>query len=162
MRSEEMAHTEGTGFRPSRWAWTTYTAWVLLALLLFAVAVLANDYADSLGSSAAPRLDATVLAALQRGLAIALIPMIVVVSIARRISRKGKDVDEGAGAAFGVLAVVVLVLGLAGASSHLPEGQGARLSLETALSVLGATLLGVSVWMRHVPRPWWPRGEVSG
>jgi hypothetical protein len=167
MRSGLEADTEGTGFRPARWAWTTITTWLLLVLQGFAVLGLGIDFADSeqhrLGmGSVEARFQPTVLEAFERGFAIALVPVILVAVVAWRLRRKGTEVDERASAAFGVLAVVVLVLGLACAFLHLPEAQGARLSVETALWVLGGALLATSVWMRHVPRPWWPRDEVSG
>ena len=162
MRSEREADAEATAFRPARWAWTTITAYVLLVLQGLAIVFLAGDLVESearrLGiNSVEARYQPTVLEAFERGFAIALVPVILVAVIVWRLGKKGTEVDERAAAAFGFLAVVVLLLGLACALLHLPEAQGARLSVETALWVLGAALLAASVWMRHVPRPWWPR-----
>ena len=157
MRSGREADTEGTGFRPARWAWTTITAWLLLVLQGFAVIGRGID----LGSGSDEARWAAVLDAYERGFAIAVVPVILVAVIVWRLRKKGTEIDERAAAAFGVLAVVVLVLGLACALFHLPEAQEARLSVVTALWVLGAALLAASVWMRHVPRSWWPRGGVS-
>ena len=162
MRSEREADAEGTAFRPARWAWTTITAYVLLVLQSLAIVFLAGDFVESearrLGiNPVEARLQPTVPEAFERGFAIALVPVILVAVIVWRLRKKRAEVDERAAAAFGFLAVVVLLLGLACALFHLPEAQGPRLSVETALWVVGAALLAASVWMRHVPRPWWPR-----
>lgn len=151
--------------RPSRWAWTTATATVLLALLLFAALTLGSDYADVLArrpSPLYPRSAPGVLSAFERGFAIALVPTLVLGVVARRLRRRGSEVDETVAAVLGILAVVVLALGLALALLHIPEAQGTRLTLVTALAVIGGAFLVASVWIRHVPRPWWPRGDVRG
>jgi hypothetical protein len=134
---ERVGGTGGTGFRPARWAWTTITAVVLLVLQGFAVLGLGIDVANREMGSVEALSHPVVLETFERGFAIALVPVIL-------------------------LAVVVLVLGLACALFHVPDAQGSRLSVETALWVLGGALLVASVWTRHVPRAWWPRGEVSG
>jgi hypothetical protein len=163
MRSGRVAGSAGTGFRPARWAWTTITAVVLLILQGFAVVGLGVDVAESQAQRLVEaRFHPTVLEAFERGFAIALVPVLLVAVVVWRLRKEGTEVDQRAAAAFGVLAVLTLVLGLVCAFLHVPESQGARLSVETALWVLGGALLVASVWTRHVPRAWWPRGKVSG
>lgn len=147
-----MRDTEGDGFRPARWAWTTITATILLALVLFVVVTLASDLAV---------YDTSVLEALELGLAIGLVPTVVVAALAWRVRRKGEEVDERASATLGVLAVIVLGLGFAAALLEWPVDLRSRLVSETAMSMVGAGLMISSVWIRHVPRPWWPREHVS-
>lgn len=136
--------------RPSRWAWTTATAIVLLALLLWAIVTLASHVAIRNPESA------VTLEMLELGLAAGLLPSVAVWVLAWRVRRRGEGVDETVSAAFGVLAVVVLGLGLTAALLSWPSRPKTRLVVETALAVLGAALLVASVWARHIPRPWWP------
>jgi H+/gluconate symporter-like permease len=142
--------------RPSRWAWTTATATVLLAVVLFIVVTLASDLAQRHPSSN------VALEILELGLAIGLVPSIAVWIVAWKARKRGEEVDETMSAALGFLAVVVLVLGVAGALLQWPARPKTRLVIESTLAVLGAALLAASVWVRHIPRPWWPRSDVSG
>ena len=151
-----VSQAESDGFRPARWAWTTLAGTILLGLLLFGVIVLGSDYSEAM----AVRHDVTyrqftpeVLRAFELGFAIALVPVILVAVATWRLRKGGTEIDERASAALGVLCVTVLTFGLVGALFHVPEAQGTRLTVETALSAIGAALLVASVWVRHVPRP---------
>lgn len=142
--------------RPSHWAWTTAAATILLTLVLGIVVWTSSDVAQQHPYSNVS------LEMVEWGLAIGLLPAVAVWFVAWRLRRHGEEADETASAAFGFLAVLVLGLGVGAAVLRWPSPLRHRLVLESAIALTGAALLVASVWVRHIPRPWWPRSDLSG
>lgn len=147
-----------SGIRPTRWAWTSLAGAVLLVWLVLAIAGLSQRYAQ--GREGPVRGDAAV-SAIGLGWLFAAPPSALALVVTRRVrgGRSGEGLRAAASARFGILAILVLAGGLLAAWVGVPNGARARLVLETATCLTGGVLLGCSMWLRHVPRPWWPSDD---
>jgi hypothetical protein len=145
----------GSRFRPSRWSWTTLASGLLIVALIFPITsaatalgpILEPTWAEDVGSGVG------VPEVVGRGWLLAAVPSALVILAAWRFRRRGHEGDLRSAAALGLASVAVLGVGVLIGLLGLPQDPEPRLVLLTALFVVGAVLLGASLWVRHVPRP---------
>jgi len=149
----------GSRIRPSRWAWTSVTGAILLVGLVLAIAGLAQRYAQGREGHSGTLFGESALSAIGVGWLLALVPSVAILVATWRLRnrRDGEGRSIAAAALLGVLAVLVLGVGLLAAWVGVPGDAGVQLISETTTWLTGTVLLGSSMWVRHVPRPWRPR-----
>jgi hypothetical protein len=145
----------GDRFRPSRWGWTTLASGLLIVALIFPI----TSAATALGPILEPTWTGGDLGSgvgvpevVGRGWLLAVVPSAVVILTAWRLRRRGDEGDLRSAAALGLASVAVLGIGLLIGLLRLPPDPEPRLVLLTATFIVGAVLLGASLWVRHVPR----------
>jgi hypothetical protein len=147
-----------SGIRPTRWAWTSLAGAVLFVWLVLAIAGLSQRYAQG---REGPVRGGSAVWAIGLGWLFAVLPSALALLMTWRVRTgpSGEGLRAAASARFGGLAILVLAGGLLAAWIGVPSAARPRLTLETATCLLGGVLLGCSMWLRHVPRPWWPSDD---
>jgi len=138
-------------FRPSSWSWTTAAAVLIVIALIFPITMTATALEP-------PRVEITsgewegTAEIVGRGWLLAAIPSALALLVAWRVRRRQGDRDLEGAARFGVTSVAVLGFGLLIGILRVPGHPEPRLVVLTGLFIVGLTLLGASLWLRHVPR----------
>ncbi len=124
---------------------------LLLIGLTFLISSATADVAAFL-ERALPGSRAGVPEVIGRGWLLAALPCATVILVAWRLRRRGDEEDLRSAASLGVASIVVPSVGLVIGLLRVPHHPEPRLVLLTALFIVGLTLLGASLWLRHVPR----------